>query len=101
MNILFEKVVCYGYLLSLRVDIEEKLEQTRDNITQERVKKIEETIDNLNHIMYVMDQLFHRAEMVNIESSRTHRASLELTVENNRLKGENDMMREQIREWML
>lgn len=101
MNILFEKVVCYGYLLSLRVDIEEKLEQTRDNVTQERVKKLEETIDNLNHIMYVMDQLFHRAEMVNIESSRTHRASLELTVENNRLKGENDMMREQIREWML
>jgi hypothetical protein len=101
MNILFEKVVCYGYLLSLRVDIEEKLEQTRDNITQERVKKIEETIDNLNHIMYVMDQLFHRAEMVNIESSKTHRASLELTVENTRLKGENDMMREQIREWML
>lgn len=101
MNILFEKVVCYGYLLSLRVDIEEKLEQTRDNVTQERVKKLEETIDNLNHIMYVMDQLFHRAEMVNIESSKTHRASLELTVENNRLKGENDMMREQIREWML
>jgi len=101
MNILFEKVVCYGYLLSLRVDIEEKLEQTRDNITQERVKKLEETIDNLNHIMYVMDQLFHRAEMVNIESSKTHRTSLELTVENTRLKGENDMMREQIREWML
>lgn len=101
MNILFEKVVCYGYLLSLRVDIEEKLEQTRDNVTQERVKKLEETIDNLNHIMYVMDQLFHRAEMVNIESSKTHRASLELTVENTRLKGENDMMREQIREWML
>ena len=101
MNILFEKVVCYGYLLSLRVDIEEKLQETKDSITKERVKKLEETIDNLNHIMYVMDQLFHRAEMVNIESSKTHRASLELTVENTRLKGENDMMREQIREWML
>jgi hypothetical protein len=101
MNIMFEKVVCYGHLLSLRVDVEDKLEQTRDNISEERVQTLEKTIDSLNHIMYVMDQLFHRAEMVNIESSKTHRASLELTVENKRLKSENDLMREQIREWML
>ena len=101
MNILFEKVVCYGYLLSLRVDVEDKLEETKGSISQERVEKLEKTVDDLNHIMYVMNELFHRAEMVNIESSKTHRASLELTVENNRLKGENDMMREQIREWML
>jgi|TARA_R110002012_G_scaffold70590_1_gene181677 hypothetical protein len=98
---MFEKVVCYGHLLSLRVDVEDKLEQTRENISEERVQTLEKTIDSLNHIMYVMDQLFHRAEMVNIESSKTHRASLELTVENSRLKGENDLMREQIREWML
>ena len=101
MNLFYEKVKCYGHLLSLRVDVETKLEESSDKLSDERKEKLQETIDNLNHIMYVMNELFQTAELTNLESTQTSRASLELTVENNRLKRENDLMREQIKEWMI
>lgn len=101
MDITLEKIKCYGCLLSLRVDVESKIDSLGKEVSKERIKKLSKTVDSLNHVMFVMNEVFHIAELTNIESSRTERTSLELTLENRRLEQENELMRQQIKEWIL
>jgi hypothetical protein len=101
MDITLEKIKCYGCLLSLRVDVEDKIDKLKEDLTKERLYKLKKTVDSLNHVMFVMNEVFHMAELTNLESSRSERTSLELTLDNRTLKQENELMRQQIKEWIL
>tara|TARA_R110000744_G_scaffold3434_2_gene13130 strand:+ start:2609 stop:2914 length:306 start_codon:yes stop_codon:yes gene_type:complete len=101
MDITLEKIKCYGCLLSLRVDVEDKIDKLKEDLTKERLDKLKKTVDSLNHVMFVMNEVFHMAELTNLESSRSERTSLELMLDNRTLKQENELMRQQIKEWIL
>ena len=101
MDITLEKIKCYGCLLALRVDVEDKIDKLKEDLTKERLDKLKKTVDSLNHVMFVMNEVFHMAELTNLESSRSERTSLELTLDNRTLKQENELMRQQIKEWIL